>query len=99
MEYLRGGHEREVMITQWSVKRSIIVYKTYIQIRIINLYQIEISILYSEREFLPTFYMVMYPRNNILIHHNQKSQCSGTTRKQIFILKQLREFRKYSCIS
>ena len=55
MEYLRGGHEREVMITQWSEKRSITVYKTYIQIRIINIYQIEMSILWSEREFYQRF--------------------------------------------
>ena len=38
-EFLRGGHEREVMVTQWSEKRSIIAYRTYIRIGMINLYK------------------------------------------------------------
>ena len=39
-ESLRGGHEREVMITQWSEKRSIIVYNNLYSDRNNNLYQI-----------------------------------------------------------
>ena len=38
-EFLRGGHEREVMSTQWSGKSSIIAHRNIAQIRIINLYQ------------------------------------------------------------
>ena len=38
-EFLRGGHQREVMVTQWSEKRSIIAYRTYIRIGMINLYK------------------------------------------------------------
>ena len=65
-EFLCEGHECEVLVTQWSEKPSIIACR--------NLYSdsnnifasIEIVNFINRKGIFPTFYMVMYLRNNLI---------------------------------
>ena len=82
--HLRRGHEHEVIITQWSEKRSIIVYK--------NLYSDRNNKFVSNRNvdivlrkgILPTFYMVMHPRNNFNPSEPEKPLFRDSTETDLY---------------
>ena len=90
-------NEREIMLTQWSEKRSIIVHRKLDSNFKNSIYMNRKELILSiERDFYQRF--IWWCTSGIIIHQQNQKAIVVKHEPRIVFWKELREFRKYSFI-